>query len=321
MFWLYRQPSFEQFVDVKIDAEQLVINTYNELLNRQPTPSELKRDANQLEVGLLSVNGLQQRIIDSDEYNRIIKLQSNELAPELRKMTYEKKTLTHISDMYMDARRIPVNPKILLPLRDIFIYIEYNEIALRMVLQSPKWGQFEEDLLNAFQLSKEEVIEMFEKTFVKAVLLDNALKSLKTAKYQVSSIQDPPPEVASKPILNIPQAPRTVASVQDPTILLTERFVNEVTAGTSSTTLKKNRVADVQDTLNEGFDVSEYPIIQAALIGPKPIRDGKPFVASPGNVLHKDPDSTPMFEEIEKTAKKVFDKDAAAKALDSIPAF
>ncbi len=318
MFWLYQQPSFEQFTDLKIDAEPQVINAYNDLLGRQPTPSELARDATQLRVGLISVNGLYQRLIDSDEYSRIIKLQSNELAPELRKMTYEKRTLTHISDMFMEITGKPVNPKLMLPLRDIFIYLEYNEIAMRLALQSPKWAQFEEDMLNAFQLNKEEVIDMFEKTFNKAFLLDTALKQA-TTKEQVSSIQDPPPEVAAKPVLTMPQSDKTVASLNDPTLLLVERFNNEITGASTSLKRGMRNVANVDDTLHEGFDNAEYPTLKAASIGPKPSKDVKSLAPINGSVHHQDADNSVMFDTIQKTAKKVFDKDEAAKVLDTLP--
>lgn len=303
IYWFYYRPTFESFANIELSSEEQVIHLYKELLQRQPTPMELKNASSDITSGIITIDGLQQRMIDSEEYIRIIKLQSNELAPELKKMLYEKKTLDYLSRLYIESTANPLNPKLVLPIRDIFQYIEYNDIAIRMVFKSPLWKEFERDLLNSFQLNKDDTIQMFEKTFVKEDLMKQAKQRLIS---QVSSIQDPPQQVQREMINS------KSASINEPSLLLAKPSPSTIEGFTSDMTVSS---APIQEDDDIPYTVTNTNVKNTEKFVPKPTEDGHAFETFAASTFAMDSDMTPLINQINKVANNVFNKDRIAAQL------
>ena len=137
------------------EPEKIVIDLFAKLLQRQPTPDEFKINTEQLKNGVSSEALLQQIIMDSDEYTRYIKTQVNLPTPELDHFISERKILDMIAEQYKDVRQVDIPPRMTLPLRDVFIRLQYNLRAFRDVLKSPSYPSFEQDCLNANSLNRE----------------------------------------------------------------------------------------------------------------------------------------------------------------------
>lgn len=153
----------EHFVNLQSN-EDAVIYIYQEVLDRMPNQSELIKNTRELNDGLLTECILRQRLIDSDEYSRSMKTQSNSLRPELERMISDRKLLTEIAQVYQSTRLKPMPGGIGLPLRDIFISLNYNVPALQSVLSDASYAYFEKDVLSS-QFDKEELIKLFDATF------------------------------------------------------------------------------------------------------------------------------------------------------------
>lgn len=303
LYYVHYHPKFEQFANITPSPEEEIIKLYQDLLERQPSPTELQKYLGEMKTGQLTMDGLQQQLLDSDEYQRWMKLQSNELAPELRKMVYEKRTLSYLSRAYSESTGRAISPKFLLPLRDIFIYIEYNDMALRLFLKSPVEEEFEKQLLNAFQLNKETTLELFEKTFPKEDLLKEAKSRTKG---QVSSIQDPPPQVLAEGVAKSANQ----ASVNESSLLLTKPASATIEGFTSK--IVTPAPAMKEQELHDLYRREEW-----RSTSPQPVDSGHMFetFVSSIDTFSTSLDAGKMMMDAQEIATKIFNKDEAAKLL------
>jgi hypothetical protein len=157
-------------------AGDSIIQLYLELLQRQPTSSELTDSNRQMQAGLININGIRRKIIDSDEYQRNIKLQSNELNPELKKVLSDSELINYISNIYNEEAGKSIPSKMELPLRDIYIYLDYNDFAFRAMLRDLKYGTFEQDVLATEKINKTTLIEIFLKYFTVDDLINRGVE-------------------------------------------------------------------------------------------------------------------------------------------------
>jgi len=153
----------EHFANLQSN-EDVVISIYQEVLDRMPNQSELIKSTRELNDGLMTECILRQRLIDSDEYSRSMKTQSNSLRPELERMISDRKLLIEIAQVYQSTRQKPMPGGMGLPLKDIFISLNYNVPALQSVLGDASFAYFEKDVLSS-PLDKEQLITLFDTTF------------------------------------------------------------------------------------------------------------------------------------------------------------
>ena len=152
-------------ITISSNVGESVIQLYVELLQRQPNSKELTDSTTQIQSGVMNVNGLRRKIIDSDEYDRNIKLQSNELNPELKKVLADNELLNYISKIYNEETGKLIPSTMELPLKDIYIYLNYNDYAYRAMLRDQKYGTFEKDVMTTENVTKPQVIIIFLKYF------------------------------------------------------------------------------------------------------------------------------------------------------------
>lgn len=152
--------SFENY----ISNENLVIQAYQDILQRVPSQKELVQMTRLLNDGMLTECILRQQLIDSDEYSRAMKIQSNTLRPELERIISDRKLLGQIAKLYKQIRGKSMPPKMGLPLKDVFIYLNYNIPALTAVFKDPAYAYFELDITNSV-LDKEAMLQLFNESF------------------------------------------------------------------------------------------------------------------------------------------------------------
>ena len=147
-------------LDMSSIAEE-IIKLYAELLKRQPTSKELADNSSKIKQGTLTFEGLRRKLVDTDEYTRYSKLQSNELNPELMKMVSDREIITYVASLYNDELDTVIPKKIILAMRDIYIYLDYNDYAFRAMLRDFKYENFEQELMTTLNLNKASLIATF----------------------------------------------------------------------------------------------------------------------------------------------------------------
>lgn len=167
---LWRWIDEREYFDVYPDVEERIINVYEDVLHRQPTSAELVATSRDVKDNAITWDGLRQRLMDSDEYERMIKLQSNALAPELDKMLADARVIKEISAIYQYARKRQIPSKMILPLRDLYVTLNYNPFMLAALLQDKAYDYFETDVTRSDTIDKTALIDMFTKRFDQTAL-------------------------------------------------------------------------------------------------------------------------------------------------------
>lgn len=171
---LYNPPSTEKTdVTLKSSNEPInspaatsqVITIYKELLDRDPNGTELSGDVAAINSGMLNSFSLRRRIMDSVEYSNSIKLQSNSINPELSKMISDQNMMHRISEIYKAEIGSTIKQYILLPLRDIFMLLEYNEWSLRAMFRDASYKKFENDIKSTPDLNNPQMMDIFNRYF------------------------------------------------------------------------------------------------------------------------------------------------------------
>lgn len=141
--------------------EEHVIALYETILQRQPSSKEMIDATRNLYNGTWTEVGLRQRLIHSDEYQRMIKLQSNDLAPELQKMIADRALVQRISVLYKEERKETIPEHMVLPLKDVYVMLEYNEYAFRAFLRNKKFKYLEEDVKSGSSSLDKETLKAY----------------------------------------------------------------------------------------------------------------------------------------------------------------
>lgn len=154
--------------------EYVVISMFKELLDRNPTPSEVEKYANQLatnetDVGLLRVN-----LLNSVEYRRNVKLQTNDVSADMEYSLAKEDLISYVTKLFFNEKGKEPARGIILPLRDIYIYLQNNEYLFRAFLIHENYSKFEKDVLSVRLMTKNNLSELFDKYFI---LYDLRLKA------------------------------------------------------------------------------------------------------------------------------------------------
>jgi hypothetical protein len=173
---------------VQMGLEEDIMKLYNDLLQRSPSSTELISTSRDIASGKLTLDGLRQRLLDSDEYSRIIKLQSNSLTPELPKILADKDLLQKIVAIYREEKKLPPPNDAILPLKDVYIWLNYNEYAFRAFLRNKEYANFESDILRNDTLDEAVLKEMVDKTFDKKELETEGVAIAETIAKEKASV-------------------------------------------------------------------------------------------------------------------------------------
>lgn len=143
-------------------AEDTVLDIYGRILRRQPTADELVAGTADINEGV----DLEMKLKNTEEYARLIKLQSNELTPELDKMLSDQAILEKITRLYrLERGGKPVPPKLVLAYKDIYVYVDYNDYTFRAFLRHRKYLDFEDLLKRTNPLNRDVTLRLFKEWF------------------------------------------------------------------------------------------------------------------------------------------------------------
>lgn len=158
--------STEGFLDQSRSIEENVISLYKELLDRAPTPEELKSVVGDINTKGLNMYTLRLLLISSDEYERLVKTQSNETAPELVKMIAEREYIERVSTIYKEALQRKIKPELVLPYHDLYINVFKNsDQLLRDMFLDKRYGKFERDVLETTGLDRDKLFALYDRAY------------------------------------------------------------------------------------------------------------------------------------------------------------
>ena len=138
---------------------------YYNNLERQPTSDELKTHSNAILNGDYNFDELYMRLINSDEYKRLIKTQDNSILPETKRMIEEKDILIVLRSIYNKVKHRPMSSILQLVIRYIYVYYDFNIYKLVTLLRDDKYDAYEKELLAEKNLTKEYVILLLNTKF------------------------------------------------------------------------------------------------------------------------------------------------------------
>lgn len=141
------------------NKDYAIINIYSTILNRQPSSSEFIKARN------LSENELKLQLLNAPEYNHMINMQNNDADPSILAAIAKEDLLLKIKNIYLSEKNTDINPKMLLPVRDCMIHMQYNEYLLRAMFNSDNYDTFEKDVLNTKGLNKDKLLDLFNSYF------------------------------------------------------------------------------------------------------------------------------------------------------------
>ena len=156
-------------IESKINAVDAL---FQQLLERPPTASEFKSIALSITNQTLNIGLLKKQIMDSDEYNRIISLQTNGLTPKLQRIISDSQEIGIIAKLYLQVRKQTINPKITLPLKDAYVLMNYNNTEFNRMLSHKNYPYFEQDCLATNGLSRDVMITLYKKYFTDIPISD-----------------------------------------------------------------------------------------------------------------------------------------------------
>ena len=110
--------------------EYIVISLYKEILDRNPSSTELLKAKNQMKIGDIDENMLRVNLLNSSEYRRNVKLQSNDVSADMEYSIAREDMISYIQRIYFRELSREAPEMMILPLKDIFIYLQNNELNL-----------------------------------------------------------------------------------------------------------------------------------------------------------------------------------------------
>jgi hypothetical protein len=140
-------------------SEYEVIELFKSILERPPTISEMKKYV------YYNSNYLKELLFNSSEYDKLIKTQDNHVNNGIEGAIARKNLINRIMKIYLNIYNEDLPIKMMLPLRDCFIYLQINEFLFIAMLESYNYKKFEVDVLSTYVLTKKILLELFNKHF------------------------------------------------------------------------------------------------------------------------------------------------------------
>lgn len=193
--------------------EYIIISLFKNILDRNPTAVEITKYTNQFINKELDETLLRINLLNSEEYKRIIKMQTNDVSADIEYQYAKEDLLSYINKLYFtELNKEP--PKImLLPLRDIYTYLQNNEYLFRAFLIHNNYHLFEKDIMNIKLLTKTSLAELFNKYFI---LYDLKLKANDIKKFEILAREkpvEPPQNIQSQSSINMAPVVNTTPNI------------------------------------------------------------------------------------------------------------
>lgn len=149
-----------------VNIEYTIISIFKDILGRNPTSSELTKYTEQIGSKELDEHLLKTQLFNSAEYRRNIKLQSNEISADISYSIAKEDMLSYVGKLYFDELDKEAPRVMLLPLRDIYMYLQSNEYLFRAFLIHQNYKLFEKEVSETRLLTKSLLAEIFSRYFL-----------------------------------------------------------------------------------------------------------------------------------------------------------
>ena len=159
--------------------EFTIINIYKNTLDRQPTDKELSKNLQDFYENDMNEDILKLRIYNSTEFKIITNMQSNDIKPELITNISKGQLKDKLKKLYKDQHNTElINTKLLDILIKCYIHLQFNDYLFKAMLMHDNYNYFENRLRNAYILSDEKLLEIFNESFIlhELRLIANELK-------------------------------------------------------------------------------------------------------------------------------------------------
>jgi len=146
--------------------EYMIISMFKNVLDRNPSASEIQKYTGLLAEGDLDESLLRINLLNTVEYRRNIALQSNGVSADLEYSYAKEDLISYINKLYFTELGKEANRKMLLPLRDIYVFLQSNEYLFRALLIHDKYVMFENDVMSTRLLTKTNLSDIFNKYYI-----------------------------------------------------------------------------------------------------------------------------------------------------------
>ena len=165
LFRIYNDKRFFENFENSGDISSNVIKIYYENLKRSPTSEELQTHTKEIFEKNYDYHELELRLVNSDEYQRLVKTQTDTILPETTRILEEKQVVDRIKKIYLKVRETECPIQMYLPLKDMYIYFDYNIYKFVALLRDTKYSDFQQNVLQISNLSRDKLIEIYLATF------------------------------------------------------------------------------------------------------------------------------------------------------------
>lgn len=132
----------------RTNSTTLVWSVFQDVLRRPPGKFELDLYVRRVEDKGLTRFALENILLNSEEYRRDVKTQSDEPQAELRRVNSEQYIIAHIVAIFADEREGRPVPQIVMPLKDVYEVLgPQDDDAFRAFLRSERYTDWERDVL------------------------------------------------------------------------------------------------------------------------------------------------------------------------------
>lgn len=180
-------------------SEYEVIELFKSILERPPSIQEIKK------YSYFTSTNLKEYLYNSPEYDKLIKTQDNHVNNGIEGAIARKNILNRIITIYSTIYKNELSTKMMLPLRDCFIYLQLNDYLFTAMLESYNYKKFEIDVLTTYVLTKKILLQLFNKHFnalelkliaqekinkenIAFIKIDTDIEDIKTELLKVSNI-------------------------------------------------------------------------------------------------------------------------------------
>jgi len=138
--------------------DQRLVNAYQSVLRRNPTGKELTTHQRLIAQRKTTLDGVARELKGGDEYVRSLKLQSDGLMPELPRIISDRDLMDRITLMYRKEKKKPPPKLMLLPLRDVYMMLNYSDAYFIAFLRQANYADLEAAVKNDPEFDRDKLI-------------------------------------------------------------------------------------------------------------------------------------------------------------------
>ena len=139
--------------------EYEIIETVKYILKRSPTIPEINK------FMYYTITELKEFLYNSTEYEKLVKIQNNIYNDGMEGAIAKKNLINRIMELYKNIYNTDVPVKMILPLKDCFIYLQLNIYLFTVMLENSNYSFFENSVLSSYILTKKILLELFNKYY------------------------------------------------------------------------------------------------------------------------------------------------------------